>query len=109
MVKNGTLKTNQQLHDTKTRLLRHETLARVAALNGLDQYVFLDEGPEKTSLAQYAHVARSQASLPSATGERKNSFLHNFLQSVAGAVYIDSGYDVDTTERIFLKFFKPHL
>lgn len=109
MVKNGTLKTNQQLHDTKTRLLRHETLARVAALNGLDQYVFLDEGPEKTSLAQYANVARSQSSLPSATGERQNSFLHNFLQSVAGAVYIDSGYDVDTTERIFLKFFKPHL
>lgn len=109
MVKNGTLKTNQQLHDTKTRLLRHETLARVAALNGLDHYVFLDEGPEKTSLAQYANVARSQASLASATGERQNSFLHNFLQSVAGAVYIDSGYDVDTTERIFLKFFKPHL
>nr|XP_037273147.1 uncharacterized protein LOC119165057 [Rhipicephalus microplus] len=108
MVKNGTLKSNQELHDAKTRLLRHETLARVAALNGLDQYVFLDEGPEKTSMTEYAHDARLQVSLPAAAGERKNSFLHNFLQSVAGAVYIDSGYDVDTIERIFLKFFKPH-
>ncbi|KAL3214596.1 hypothetical protein MRX96_034821 [Rhipicephalus microplus] len=108
MVKNGTLKSNQELHDAKTRLLRHETLARVAALNGLDQYVFLDEGPEKTSMTEYAHDARLQVSLPAAAGERKSSFLHNFLQSVAGAVYIDSGYDVDTIERIFLKFFKPH-
>lgn len=108
MVKNGTLKSNQELHDAKTRLLRHETLARVAAVNGLDQYVFLDEGPEKTSMTEYAQGARLWASLPGAAGERHSSFLHNFLQSVAGAVYIDSGYDVDTIERIFLKFFKPH-
>ncbi|KAL1447093.1 hypothetical protein MTO96_044386, partial [Rhipicephalus appendiculatus] len=109
MVKNGTLKSNQELHDAKTRLLRHETLARVAALNDLDQYVFLDEGPEKTSMIEYARGARLQASLPGTAGERRNSFLHNFLQSVAGAVYIDSGYDIDTIERIFLKFFKTHL
>ncbi|KAH7976153.1 hypothetical protein HPB52_009349 [Rhipicephalus sanguineus] len=108
MVKNGTLKSNQELHDAKVRLLRHETLARVAALNGLDQYVFLDEGPEKTSMTEYAQGARLWASLPGAAGERQGSFLHNFLQSVVGAVYIDSGYDVDTIERIFLKFFKPH-
>ncbi|XP_065280553.1 uncharacterized protein [Dermacentor albipictus] len=109
MVKNGTLKSNQDLHDTRKRLLRQEALARVAALNGLDHYVFLDEGPEKTSMTTYANVARSQASSPGATDNKQNSFLHNFLQSVAGAVYIDSGYDVDTIERIFLKFFKPHL
>lgn len=109
MVKNGTLKSNQELHDARTRLLRQETLARVAAINGLDHYVFLDEGPEKTSMTEYADVARFQASAPGAMGSRQNSFLHNFLQSVAGAVYIDSGYDVDTIERIFLKFFKAHL
>ncbi|KAH7974558.1 hypothetical protein HPB49_016642 [Dermacentor silvarum] len=109
MVKNGTLKSNQDLHDARTRLLRQETLARVAAINGLDHYVFLDEGPEKTSMTEYADVARFQASAPGAMGSRQNSFLHNFLQSVAGAVYIDSGYDVDTIERIFLKFFKAHL
>uniref|UniRef100_A0A023G2A3 Putative secreted protein n=1 Tax=Amblyomma triste TaxID=251400 RepID=A0A023G2A3_AMBTT len=109
ILKNGTLKTNQEMHEAKTRVLRQETLARVAALNDLDKYVFVDDGPQKLSMTQYANQARSQASSHSTPDIRQNSFLHNFLQSVAGAVYIDSGYDADIVERVFVKFFKPYL
>lgn len=109
IVKNGTLKTNKEMHEARTRLLRQETLAHVAAINDVDKYVFVDDGPEKLSMTQYANQARSQASLDSAPDSRQSSFLYNFVQSVAGAVYIDSGYDADTVERVFVKFFKPYL
>ncbi|KAK8773399.1 hypothetical protein V5799_012068 [Amblyomma americanum] len=109
MLKNGTLKTNKEMHEAKTRLLRQETLSHVAALNDLDKYVFVNDGPEKLSMTQFANRARSQAPLHSSPESRQSSFLHNFVQSVAGAVFIDSGHDADTVERVFVKFFKPYL
>lgn len=109
ILKNGTAKSSEEMHLAKTRLLRQDTLARVAALNNLDQYVFVDEGPEKTSMTAFANEARSQSSPHRPLPSNRSSFLHNFVQSVAGAVYVDSGYDADTLERVLLKFFTPYL
>lgn len=59
-MKNGTVTEKSQMHAITTEILRQETCAFLAAKNGFDSYVFLDDGPEKQYLTEYATAVRAQ-------------------------------------------------
>lgn len=109
MVRNGTRKDKASMHNLMTEALRQEACAFLAAKNHLDLYVFLDDGQEKRAMDDYATAARAQDFAGRSSLANQKSFLHNFFKSVAGAVYVDSGYDPDVLERVYLRLFTPYL
>ncbi|XP_040067491.2 uncharacterized protein LOC8032304 [Ixodes scapularis] len=109
MVRNGTRKEKASMHNLMTEALRQEACAFLAAKNHLDLYVFLDDGQEKRAMTEYATAARAQDYAGRSSLANQKSFLHNIFKSVAGAVYVDSGYDPDVLERIYLRLFTPYL
>lgn len=109
IMKNGTVTEKSQMHAITTEILRQETCAFLAAKNGFDSYVFLDDGPEKQYLTEYATAVRAQGIHSWRSLQKQKCFLHNFFKSVAGAVYVDSGYDPVVLERIYLPLLQPSL
>ncbi|KAL3199926.1 hypothetical protein MRX96_013411 [Rhipicephalus microplus] len=87
-----------------------EAYALLAVRNGFHEAVFIDDRRDWEHLNEYIKNVKDVQTLKQLSGvEKRRCFIQNFFQSVAGAVYVDSGYDLRTVERVFLPMLKPFL
>lgn len=103
-------KSKENLAHRRSKVECQEVYAFLAVRNGFQDYVFIDDRKEWEHLHEYVKAVKDVKTLEQLTGvEKRKCFIHNFFQSVAGAVYVDSGYDLKTVERVYLPMLKPFL
>lgn len=103
---NSSGKSKRLMHGLKAQILGRKSCALYAAENDFDQYVLIDDGKEKEEMLNYATAARGTKQLGAV---RQKCFLSKFFEAVAGAIYVDSGYDPDVVERIYGRLMRRHL
>lgn len=104
------VKTKEQLAQRRALVECQEAYALLAVRNGFHEAVFIDDRRDWEHLNEYIKNVKDVQTLKQLSGvEKRRCFIQNFFQSVAGAVYVDSGYDLRTVERVFLPMLKPFL
>ncbi|XP_064486732.1 ribonuclease 3-like isoform X2 [Ornithodoros turicata] len=106
ILRNGSNKSKAQMHGIRAQLLCQRSCAYFAAHNGFQDYVLIDEGREKSEMFNYAQNAKNAGVVEQVNG---SSFLHKFFKSVAGAIYVDSGYNPDVVENVYYGFMKADM
>lgn len=91
-----------------------EAYAFLAVKNNFHKYVFIrqsdDGGQDWEHLKVYIETVKNVQTLTQLFEvEKRKCFIHNYFQSVAGAIYVDSGYDLKTVEKIYLPMLKSYL
>ncbi|CAN8025643.1 unnamed protein product [Ixodes persulcatus] len=87
-----------------------EVYAFLAVRNGFHDHVFMDDRREWEHLTDYVKAISGVETLEQLSKvEKRKCFVHNFFQSVAGAIYVDSGYDLKAVERVYLPMLKAFL
>ncbi|WP_457623274.1 ribonuclease III family protein, partial [Persephonella sp.] len=80
-----------ELSQIRSAVISEAYLSRLARILGLNELVLLSKG----EIAQ--------------KGMERDSLLCDVFESVFGAVYVDSGYDIKPPREIFNKYFKEYL
>uniref|UniRef100_A0A0K8RM30 Putative endonuclease n=1 Tax=Ixodes ricinus TaxID=34613 RepID=A0A0K8RM30_IXORI len=87
-----------------------EVYAFLAVRNGFHDHVFMDDRREWEHLTDYVKAISGVETLEQLSKvEKRKCFVHNFFQSVAGAIYVDSGYDLKAVEGVYLPMLKAFL
>lgn len=103
-------KTKANLAHSRSIVECQEVYAFLAVRNGFHDHVFIDDGHEWEHLSDYVKAVSGVETLEQLTKvEKQKCFIHNFFQSVAGAIYVDSGYDVKAVEAVYLPMLKAFL
>lgn len=104
------VKTKEQLAQRRALVECQEAYALLAVRNGFHEAVFIDDRRDWEHLNEYIKNVKDVQTLKQLSSvEKRRCFIQNFFQSVAGAVYVDSGYDLRAVERVFLPMLKPFL
>lgn len=104
------VKTKEQLAQRRALVESQEAYALLAVRNGFHEAVFIDDRRDWEHLTEYiGNVKDVQTLKQLGDVEKRRCFIQNFFQSVAGAVYVDSGYDLRAVERVYLPMLKPFL
>lgn len=110
LLENCAVKTKEQLAQRRALVECQEAYALLAVRNGFHEAVFLDDRRDWEHLNEYIKNVKGVQTLKQlSTVEKRRCFIQNFFQSVAGAVYVDSGYDLRAVVRVFLPMLKPFL
>lgn len=89
LFQNYTDRSEGELTNWRSALVRGENLARIAKALGLGEYLYLSKGEENSG------------------GREKNFLLANVFEALVGAMYLDHGYGV--AQRFIEKFLLVHL
>lgn len=104
---NARNKSQHHMAQVKASVLRQDSLAYFAVKNDFHKYVFVDRPVEKASLREFADGLRNVQNLSGLKfAKKKRSFVYKFFKSVMGAIFVDSGYNVQMVEPILLKMIK---
>uniref|UniRef100_G3MMG9 RNase III domain-containing protein n=1 Tax=Amblyomma maculatum TaxID=34609 RepID=G3MMG9_AMBMU len=104
------VKTKEQLAQRRALIECQEVYALLAVRNGFHEVVFIDDRRDWEHLNEYLRNVKDVKTLKELGDvEKRRCFIQNFFQSVAGAVYVDSGYDLRTVQRVYLPMLKPFL
>lgn len=104
---NARNKSQHHMAQVKASVLRQDSLAYFAVKNNFHKFVFVDRPVEKASLREFAEGLRSVQTLSDLKyAKKKRSFVYKFFKSVFGAIFVDSGYNVQVVEPILLKMIK---
>lgn len=104
---NARNKSQHHMAQVKASVLRQDSLAYFAVKNDFHKYVFVDRPVEKASLREFADGLRSIQTLSDLKyAKKKRSFVYKFFKSVIGAIFVDSGFNVQVVEPILLKMLK---
>lgn len=104
------VKTKEQLAQRRALVESQEAYALLAVRNGFHEAVFIDDRRDWEHLTEYIGNVKDVQTLKQLGGvEKRRCFIQNFFQSVAGAVYVDSGYDLRAVEQVYLPMLKPFL
>ncbi|XP_064486735.1 uncharacterized protein LOC135399028 [Ornithodoros turicata] len=107
-------KHKESLAQRRSLVESQETYAFLAVKNNFHKYVFIqqlgDGSQDYEHLKAYIEGIKNVQTLKELFQvEKRKCFIHNFFQSVAGAIYVDSGYDVKTVADIYLPMLKKYL
>ncbi|XP_077546176.1 ribonuclease 3-like isoform X2 [Haemaphysalis longicornis] len=104
---NARNKSQHHMAEVKASVCRQDALAYFAVKNNFHKFVFVDRPVEKASLREFADGLRNvQALTDLKFAKKKRSFVYKFFKSVMGAIFVDSGYNVQVVEPILLKMIK---
>lgn len=103
-------KSQHHMAEVKASVLRQDSLAYFAVKNDFHKYVFVDRPVEKASLREFADGLRNIQNLSDLKyAKKKRSFVYKFFKSVMGAIFVDSGYDVQKVEPVLLKMIRKDI
>ncbi|KAM7294732.1 endoribonuclease Dicer homolog 3a isoform X2 [Ixodes scapularis] len=103
-------KNKENLAHRRSMVECQEVYAFLAVRNGFHDHVFMDDRREWEHLTDYVKAISGVETLEQLSKvEKRKCFVHNFFQSVAGAIYVDSGYDLKAVEGVYLPMLKALL
>ncbi|OQR76896.1 endoribonuclease Dcr-1-like [Tropilaelaps mercedesae] len=106
------------LNNMATALLKADTVAFIAVKNKLEVYLFIDQiHMNNSKAAKFREVVEGfetyQMLVTNITEPKlrpsPGAFLHRMMKALIGAVYVDTGYNIQATDDVIMPMFKAEL
>lgn len=95
------------LTDLRSAAVNNECFARVAVRHNLHLYLLHNSSDLAARVDKYVHGSTTDAQCHGWNGDSGPKVLSDLVESLAGAVFLDSGYKLDTVWNVFKQLLKP--